>query len=254
MSTQLMNPQDLVAGLTRASQTLAVTAGGIGTLLRLLKSGFWVYGADDTEVEENSTWAINPASLQHGFVAWKDGELVGEKMVPIVQPPIDVNTLDNVGAQWKAQVSFDLQCMSGEDTDTVVSYKVTSVGGLRASQKIINAILKQITAESSKIVPVVTLETDSYKHKEYGRIYTPELNIQKWLTMDGIEQKVDDAPAALEDQAEEEAAPETKKRKPAAKKKKPEVMEDEDEVEEAEFEEVEEEEEIPAPRRRRTRK
>ena len=40
-----------------------------------------VFGADQTEVEDDATWAINPYSFIHGFIAWGDGEVLAEGRV-----------------------------------------------------------------------------------------------------------------------------------------------------------------------------
>ena len=55
-------------------------------IIKMDKTGHWVFGADQTEVEEGSQWAVNPFSFIHGFIAWGDGEPLGEKMVGISQP------------------------------------------------------------------------------------------------------------------------------------------------------------------------
>jgi hypothetical protein len=34
------------------------------------KTGHWVFGIDQTEIEDDSTWAVNPFSFVHGYIAW----------------------------------------------------------------------------------------------------------------------------------------------------------------------------------------
>lgn len=233
MSQDLMNPNDFIAGLTSAVDTISSSTGGMGTLLRLLKSGDWVYGPEDIDVEKESQWAINPASIKQGFICWGEGEVLGESMVSVTSPPIIKADLKEYGAPWKPQVAFDLKCLSGEDKGESVVYKVTSVGGLKACQAVITAILKQIQGGADKFVPIVTLGVDSYKHKEYGRIYTPQLTIVKWTNMDV-----------------EPVAETPKKVTRTAAKKEPEVVE---QVEEDDVIDAEIVEEQPAPTRRRRR-
>jgi hypothetical protein len=59
------------------------TAAGGTVILKMYKTGHWVFGADQTEVEDDSTWAVNPFSFVHGVIAWGDGEVLGEKMVSV---------------------------------------------------------------------------------------------------------------------------------------------------------------------------
>ena len=70
------DPSSLAAGLQNVGAS--VQSGGGVPFLKLSKSGRWMYGAEAIEVEEGSTWAINPYSIEHGFACWGDGELLGE--------------------------------------------------------------------------------------------------------------------------------------------------------------------------------
>jgi hypothetical protein len=67
---------------------VGATAGGnVGAvILKMDKTGHWCFGSDQTEIETDSTWAVNPYSFVHGFIAWGDGAVLGEKLVPITQP------------------------------------------------------------------------------------------------------------------------------------------------------------------------
>ena len=76
-----------VQSLSTALRTLETAVGPSGTvLLKMDKTGHWVFGADQTEVEDDATWAVNPFSFVHGFIAWGDGEVLSEKMVSVSQP------------------------------------------------------------------------------------------------------------------------------------------------------------------------
>src|SRR5262245_64183464 len=104
VSQALALSQDLVAKLTKgiAESRASTTIVGGKPLLRLLKSGYWVFGVEDSEVQEGSTWAINPLSLGHGWAAWTNdpdprakNQLVGEVMAGMTEPkparPADVD-------------------------------------------------------------------------------------------------------------------------------------------------------------------
>ena len=189
-----------VASLSSALRSMSadVPAGG-SVILKMDKTGHWVYGADQTEVEDGSSWAINPFSFIHGYIAWGEGEVLGEKMVPVSQPLPETDAAPpNAKRGWETQVGMSLKCLDGEDEGMEARYTVTSVGGKRAVQALALAIAQQVDVDSSKPVPVVTLKKEHYQHKSYGRIYTPVFEILKWIGMDGptTEEVVEEAPAA----------------------------------------------------------
>ena len=188
-----------VASLSVALRTLEQDVGPVGTvIIKMDKTGHWVYGAEQTEVDSDSTWAINPFSFLHGFIAWGDGEVLGEKMVSVSQPLPELDAAPpNAKKGWEQQVGMSLKCMSGEDKGMEARYTVTSVGGKRAVQALAVAIANQVEKDQTNPVPVVRLKKDHYVHKSYGRIYTPEFEIQEWVGMDAEPADVaDEAPAA----------------------------------------------------------
>ena len=188
-----------VTSLSTALRALEAEAGPAGVvILKMDKTGHWVFGADQTEVEADATWAINPFSFIHGFIAWGDGEVLGEKMVSVSQPLPEMDAAPQ-GAKrgWETQVGMSLKCLSGEDNGMEARFSSTSVGGKRAVQTLAVAIANQVEADQSKPVPVVRLKKDHYAHKSYGKIYTPVFEIVEWVGMDGAtdEEVVEEAPA-----------------------------------------------------------
>ena len=185
--------------------TTEVGGGGGVAILKMDKTGHYVFGADQTEVEPDSLWAINPFSFVHGYIAWGDGEVLGEKMVSVSQPLPELDTAPP-GAKkgWETQIGMNLKCVSGEDSGLEVRYTTTSVGGKKAVQALAVALAAQVEADQTKPVPVVALKKDHYIHKSYGKIYTPTFEVKEWVSMDG------EAP-----KAEEPAAP-TRRRRVAA--------------------------------------
>ena len=188
-----------VTSLSTALRALEAEAGPAGVvILKMDKTGHWVFGADQTEAEADATWAINPFSFIHGFIAWGDGEVLGEKMVSVSAPLPEMDAAP-AGAKrgWETQVGMSLKCLSGEDKDMEARFSSTSVGGKRAVQTLAVAIANQVEADQSKPVPIVRLKKDHYAHKSYGKIYTPVFEIVEWVGMDGevAEEKVEEAPA-----------------------------------------------------------
>ena len=65
----------------------------------------------------------------------------------------------------------------------------------------------QVEKDQSKPGPIVRLKSDSYKHKNDGKVITPLFEVVGWMSMDGE----GDAPAA-EAEAPAEAAPTRRRR------------------------------------------
>lgn len=155
-------------------------------ILKMDKTGHWVFGADQTEVEPESQWAVNPFSFVHGFIAWGEGDVLGEKMVSIDQPlPQMPEAPAGAKRGWELQIGCSLKCMSGADKGMEARYTVTSVGGKKAVQTLAMEIATQVNADPSAPVPVVTLGKEHYQHKSYGRIYTPLIEIDHWISING---------------------------------------------------------------------
>jgi hypothetical protein len=185
--------------LTSALRNLQPVGGDVGVaIIKMDKGGHWVFGADQTEVEDDSTWAVNPLSFVHGFIAWGDGEVLGEKMVGIANPLPELDEAPP-GAKkgWESQVGMSMKCVSGDDKGLEARYTVTSVGGKRAVQTLAVALADQVDKDQTKPVAIVRLKKDHYQHKSYGKIYTPVFEIVEWMSMDGEAPEVaaEEAPA-----------------------------------------------------------
>ena len=199
-NANLPSAQSLAQSL-RALDTGA--ALGNTVILKMDKTGHWVFGADQTEVEDDSLWAINPFSFTHGYIAWGDGEVLGEKMASVSQPLPELDAAPP-GAKrgWEPQVGMSLQCIKGEDKDMEARFSTTAVGGKRAVQVLALAIATQVEKDQNKPVPVVRLKKEHYMHKSYGRIYTPVFEVMDWISLDGP-----GAEPEAEAESEAEAAP-----------------------------------------------
>jgi len=205
MSTFAVANLPNVASLTTALRTLETDVGPTSfAILKMDKGGIWVFGADQTEVEAGSTWAINPFSFVHGFIAWGDREVLAEKLVPVTQPLPELDVAPTGCKKgWEKQLGFALRCVSGKDKGLEARYTTTSQGGLRAVAALGAHITTQVDADQTKPVPVVQLKKSFYTHKSYGKIYTPDFDVVDWVSMEG---------ASGEEESAEEAAPARRRR------------------------------------------
>ena len=200
-----------LSGALRSIQSEVAPGGTV--ILKMDKTGHWVFGADQTEVEDGSLWAANPFSFVHGYIAWGNGEVLAEKLVPVSEPLPELEPAPSGATRgWEMQVGMMLVCTNGEDKDMQARFTATSVGGKRAVQALAVAIADQVDKDQTKPVPLLSLSSEHYQHKTYGRIYTPIFDITDWVSMDAsaVEETED---AELEVAAEPEAAEGARRRR-----------------------------------------
>lgn len=236
------NPSELLGALENVNRSIK-SSGGL-PFLRLLTDGEFVFGQDNTEVEEGSLWAANPYTVQHGYACWDSDKsvLLDEIMLPMTEPKPLLSSLPDLGHDWKPQTSVQLQCLNGEDEGVVVLYKGTSKGLNDAIKALTGEIIAQIKSGEEAFVPVVTLESSHYTHKKHGRTYFPVIGVDHWVDMEGIA-----AEGEQPEEPEDEELPDDEY-----------TDEDYDGIEDGELvedeEEPEPEPEKPAPKKRAAKK
>lgn len=205
------NLSQLTTAIKQTQDFASQAAAGDGQFLRYGKDGKWTLSADDVEVEPDSQWAVNPLSIVTGFTAFdKDNNKQGEEMSGLADAPVSHADLPNVNAPWKPQVGVTLKCLSGEDEGEQCKIYLCSTGGLKAMSALIDEIGKKIDAEDESCVAIITLDTSSYKHPKWGKIYEPVFTIVSWTSIDGEDFSEEAAEEAAEEQFEEVIEEETK--------------------------------------------
>jgi hypothetical protein len=211
---------DLIRGLMAVeTQIAAPQDGGNMDYLQLKASTGWTYGQDAIETEEGAKWAINPASMAKGFIAWSsDSKVIGDILQPVTRGLVmqsDLPALTDPSANWAEQCGFQLACLSGEDEGTQVMYKASTMGSNKEFARIYNEIIARAKSGKGDIVPIVLLDRGSYQHsiKKYGMVTYPVFDIVGWQGMDDT--KVSEEPEAEEAVVEEEAPKRRRRRKVA---------------------------------------
>lgn len=217
----LINRDDLAKSLNTAAAQMPAVGGDKQYIKMLTKgrdAGTWVFGQQETEVEPDSLWAVNPASIKHGYVAWDTNgggapiqeimlpinrDLPARNQLPVLPPGTPSKKAPNVPVEleYQDQRSVDLVCVSGEDAGVVVEYKQSSKGAMKLFSKIVNALLDQL-AKGNEIVAVGKFGFSTYDHSSYGETYNPEFEIVEWRTPEDtspVEEKAEAAPAAKEE-------------------------------------------------------
>lgn len=202
----LGNANDLIAALAEVQQEVG-NAGG--TILKMDRTGAWVYGTESTEVEDGSEWAIDPRSYMRGVIAWGDGEVLSEHMALVTDPLPDYGPAPaDAEKGWQKQLGFMLKCISGEDEGVEARYMTVSAGGLKAVGALSNALRTQLRENPAEPIAVVTLGAKHYAHKKFGKIYTPEFKLVRWASPETMSK------GALPEATEPEAAePERRRRR-----------------------------------------
>jgi hypothetical protein len=192
----------MAAALAQSAGSVAA-GGGSDLFMRFTKFGEWMFGTDNTEVEEGSIWAVNPTGFTHGFIAWDQENTskgpTGEVMVSATLPMPLQESLPAVTGSWAKCVGIQLRCTNGEDEGLQVVFKSSSTGGRKAYADMVQAVVAQLGKDPATPVPLVSLEADSYAHKTYGKIFTPKIVIVGWAGMDGAAQEAEE-PAAPEEE------------------------------------------------------
>jgi len=227
---------NLPANIVNMATALAQSASQAGAstssdaYMKFSKFGEWIYGVENTEVEEGSIWAVNPLGFVHGWTAWgtkehgTNGQNVGEMMVPATQPMPQEGNLPTVKGNWAKGIGIQMRCTNGEDEGVQVMFKSNSLGGRKAYAAILQSVVARITAGEPHCMPLVKLGNDSYDHKEYGKIFTPVLEVVGWAAHDAEKPVAEsatvdrlpphaDAPKVEETPKEAEEAPRRRRRR-----------------------------------------
>ena len=188
----------LMKGIEQTRST--ITTGGGKPFLRLTRAGDYIYGPQNIDVQDGSQWAVNLAALEHGWVCWGDGELLGQIMVD-VRLPQPARPLPLEGYAFEAQFGMGLACITGEDKGLEVIYKNNSLGYKKAFDQLLADVRARYLLDQAFYWPVLELLTSSYPHKKYGQIFEPVFKIVGWADAQGNLQSA--KPRAVRPPAEE---------------------------------------------------
>jgi hypothetical protein len=167
------------------------TAARVATAASFLKyvKGAFVFGIDEEEMALDTELVPNLTEAKIGWLKWKDGEVVEEKMFPwatghpyredLGDMDKDLWETDDNGKAidpWSETATLPLKNpQSGEE----FTFSTSSTGGRQAVAKLIYAWRHGVTQGKSGL-PVSTLGSDTYKHKKFGPVHFPVFKIVRW--------------------------------------------------------------------------
>jgi hypothetical protein len=187
-----------------------------GDFLKFSK-GEWLKGQNDDEVPLDTKLVINMDEMQIGWIRWQDkkpqerqmGLLAGGHK-PEARAALGYTNPDEweVDKDDKPQDpwSFTNELPAADpETGEQMIISMSSKGGIGAIGNLCKAYAKEYKQKPGQ-VPVIALQRDSYKHKEYGKTYVPVLTIVGWMANSAVPQPAVDGGDEPETPAAEKAA------------------------------------------------
>jgi hypothetical protein len=185
MSTELANLHALSDTFLRAASEMQSQA--LGTLLKFSKGKYFI---GDDEVTGQERIAHVPAAV-YGFVKFWDGKPVAQRIGRIAdgfQLPDRDDLGDNDKKEWqrdstgKEKDPWSKQYyvpMEDIDSGEITTFVTGSDGGEKALGKLFDAFARNVRNGQNGL-PVIKLLSGSYRHREFGRIETPDFQVVSW--------------------------------------------------------------------------
>jgi hypothetical protein len=183
-----------------------------GTLLKFVK-GDWLVGEEQTKVAPTATFVVNMQEYWRGWVKWIDKQ-PPEHMIGRVVDRHRVHLREELGdldqSRWESDsngVKRDpwqrvvYLIMRGTDSDDFITFTSTSDGGRKAVGKLCDRFDRLRHSHPAQM-PVVSLTSESYQHKEYGKVLKPKFNVVGWDYWDDAAKE--DPKGTLQQQRDEE--------------------------------------------------
>lgn len=155
------------------------------------KKGEWLFGKAEDTFPENSFEAVpNLPDIKYGWVCWKDGNLVDEFWVGMTEKLPAQSSLTDHGPYsqdndgWSQNVRFDLKILATMGVPETIMAQFTASS--KGAQTATGSLLKQWARDNKEgtagdNAPVVLFGSDFYKHKSFGRVDIPTMEIVRYV-------------------------------------------------------------------------
>ena len=189
----------------------AAAEGGneTGRLLKFVK-GEWVVG--DDVLKSGTEFVAHIDQMVRGYVKFADGKVVERRIGRIAdnfKPPSREELGDTHPKSWEKDADGKSRDpwvqqwflpLIGVESGELITYVTGSKGGIDAVCDLCRIYGHK---QHDNLLPIVALRTGSYKHKQYGKVATPDFQVIGW---DGAAIPVQPAPqiAATHDDMNDE--------------------------------------------------
>lgn len=166
-----------------------------GELLRFTKQGDWVSGVDQDELEEGTELIMGINTLKLGWQKWQDQRPVAARLGLLSEGyrPVDREELGDLNEDdWEELdgeardpwQSVQQVLMMDPKSGQVYTFVTSSKSGIAALSEVVGAYGDRVQdGEDKEAMPVVSLQSGSYKHKTYGKIMIPVFELTgEWVT------------------------------------------------------------------------
>ncbi len=155
-----------------------------GRIVKFTKDGHWTVGIEEESLD-GVTVLADMENLAVGSRKWKDGQivdmnvgLVRDNFVPKPREKLD----DNDKATWPKNSrgeandpwQFGYYLRLTDDDGNAYAWTAASSGARRAIGDLSRQYMRK------RVNPLVKLGAGSYRHREFGKINTPELKVVGW--------------------------------------------------------------------------
>ncbi len=158
--------------------------------LKFIKGEF-VFGTDDEKLPLGTRLVPNMADLRTGWLKWRDGEPVDERMACVAKgerAPVreelgdmDKNLwdTDEAGGVIDPWQRTNVLRLKSAETGAEFVFSTSSKGGIGAIGKLCTAYGGERHRQGGKL-PVIELQIGSYQHRRYGEVKFPKFPIMAW--------------------------------------------------------------------------
>lgn len=168
------------------------TAGGKPYLKFSGKTGGWMMGKDETEVDGEEA-IINLAACRHGYVRW--GEMPPAKCFSPINEPLPEKPEDKTGIDFStkqerlfsAQAARQLEGRFVDETLGEFIFDTNSMGGVERVDELISKAIARMIDGTEYVFPKIALEEDFYKRPD-GKVFKPLLTVVAWCNTNGEEE------------------------------------------------------------------
>lgn len=160
------------------------------------KRGVYEIGKEKRDTQKDELWLVNVPAFEDGWICWKGGRVLANRLVPLGQPipQVDMNEhgpFDKDGDGWSQAKSMTIRSI---DTGQQCYFKINSVSGVSVFAALQKEITQRLMA-GQPYWPVIGLGRESFTAQGYKN-YKPVITVDGWLS---DEQVMNELPAIFAD-------------------------------------------------------